>query len=202
MFEIFNRSKSDIFDYKKFIKQMKKEDKGLMTKKQYMEIAKKLSDVSPCNLLVFGLGEDSYLWDKINAAGTTIFLEDSKEWIAQFTESGLDIEHVEYATSVKDFKEINFDESKLQLELSDRVKSTEWNFIIVDAPLGHQPPREFKGPGRMASIYNAHKLLSKGGTAVVDDMGREVERVYAHHYFGTKNMISFIQDKVGIFIKN
>ena len=87
---------------------MKKEKKGLMSKKQYLTIAKKLRELTPCNLLVFGIGEDSYLWSKINKNRITIFLEDSKEWIATVNDGTLNVEHVVYQTSVEKQKEIGY----------------------------------------------------------------------------------------------
>ena len=156
---LFRITNTNAFDYGKFINIMKKQKKGLMSKKQYLTIAKKLSQSSPCNLLVFGLGEDSYLWNEINKNGTTIFLEDSKEWIASINDGTLDVEHVIYQTSVENQKEIGFIAEKLEMSLPSRVLDLTYDFIIVDAPLGHQPPRPFKGPGRMSSIYMAFKLL-------------------------------------------
>jgi hypothetical protein len=189
----------NIFDYVKFINNMKKQKKGLMSKKQYLTIAKKLSESSPCNLLVFGLGEDSYLWSKINNNGITIFLEDSIEWITSINDGTLDVEHVIYQTLVENQKEIGYDIEKLEILLPNRVTDLAYDFIIVDAPLGHQPPRPFKGPGRMSSIYMAFKLLKRGGVVVIDDMGRPIEKQYAFHYFGEENLINFIEKKVGIF---
>ena len=199
LINLFITKNSNIFDYVKFINDMKKQKKGLMSKKQYLKIAKKLSESSPCNLLVFGLGEDSYLWKKINNGGVTIFLEDSKEWIASINDGTLDVEHVIYQTSVENQKEIGFIAEKLEMSLPSRVLDLTYDFIIVDAPLGHQPPRPFKGPGRMSSIYMAFKLLKKGGVVVVDDMGRPIEKQYAFHYFKEENLIDFIEKKVGIF---
>ena len=195
----FKKKKSDTFDYVDFIKNMKKQKKGLMSKKQYLRIAKKLNELSPCNLLVFGLGDDSYLWSKINNKGQTIFLEDSKEWIASVNDGTLDVEHVVYKTSVENQKEIGFIPEKLELSIPNRVSDLTYDFIIVDAPLGHQPPRPFKGPGRMSSIYMAFKLLKKGGVVVIDDMGRPIEKQYAFYYFKEENLIDFIEKKVGIF---
>ena len=189
----------NIFDYVKFINNMKKQKKGLMSKKQYLTIAKKLSVSSPCNLLVFGLGEDSYLWSKINNNGVTIFLEDSIEWITSINDGTLDVEHVIYQTSVENQKEIGYNVEKLEMLLPNRVSDLVYDFIIVDGPLGHQPPRPFKGPGRMSSIYMAFKLLKRGGVVVIDDMGRPIEKQYAFHYFGKENLINFIEEKVGIF---
>jgi len=199
LINFFKKKKSNNFDYYRFIKKMKKENKGLMSKNQYLKIAKKLNEKSPCNLLVFGLGEDSYLWNKINNEGKTIFLEDSKEWIASVNDGTLDVVHVVYQTSVENQKEIGFIPEKLELPIPHRVSDLTYDFIIVDAPLGHQPPRPFKGPGRMSSIYMAFKLLKKGGIVVIDDMGRPIEKKYAFHYFKEENLIDFIENKVGIF---
>lgn len=190
------------FDYKKYIKSMKNEKKGLMSKLQYMSISKELYKVCPCNLLVFGLGHDSYLWHGINKNGRTVFLEDDKAWIEEVNNGALSVFKVEYSTKVKDYQEIGYDESKLKMDLPREVLATNWDFIIVDGPLGHQPPRPFNGPGRMSSIFNAYKLLRKGGIAVVDDMGRSIEREYAYHYFGKKNLTNLIEKKVGVFEKD
>ena len=195
----FRKKNPNIFDYVTFIRNMKKQKKGLMSKKQYLRIAKKLSEISPCNLLVFGLGDDSYLWSKINNKGKTIFLEDSKDWIASVNDGTLDVEHVVYQTSVENQKEIGFIPEKLEFSIPNRVSDLTYDFIIVDAPLGHQPPRPFKGPGRMSSIYMAFKLLKKGGVVVIDDMGRPIEKQYSFHYFKEENLIDFIEKKVGIF---
>jgi hypothetical protein len=35
-----------------------------------------------CRLLVFGAGNDSSMWNQINAGGTTVFLEHNANWIA------------------------------------------------------------------------------------------------------------------------
>ena len=190
------------FDYKSAISNMKKQKKGLMSKTQYLAVAKKLSKASPCNLLVFGLGEDSYLWNKINDGGVTFFLEDSADWISKINDGSLMVKQVRYHTEVSKHLEIEFDEEKLQLNLPTEVSDLEYDFIIVDAPLGHQPPRPYKGPGRMSSIYTASKLLKDDGTVVIDDMGRPVEKKYALHYFGENNLVQLVEKKVGIFELN
>lgn len=190
------------FNYEHFIKSMKKQNKGLMSKKQYLAISKRLNEVSPCNLLVFGLGDDSYLWSKINQGGVTFFLEDSVDWINKINDGSLVVKQVKYKTEIsKDF-EIGFDDEKLKLDLPREVQDLEYDFIIIDAPLGHQPPRPYKGPGRMSSIYTASKLLKPNGIAVIDDMGRTVEEKYSFHYFGEKNLVQLVQKKVGIFELN
>lgn len=178
---------------------MKRDNKGLMSVKQYRHISSKLSEVAPCSLLVFGLGEDSYLWRNINEQGTTIFLEDDEEWINQVNDGSLDVEKIVYKTRVEDAEIIGFDVEKLALELPEKVTNRLFDFIIVDAPLGHQPPRPFKGPGRMSSIFTASTLLSKKGIAVVDDMARTIEKTYAFRFLGEENLSEMIEGKVGVF---
>ena len=193
---------TDQFDYVKYIKSMKKMGHGLMSVCQYMNISKELAEAVPCNLLVFGLGQDSYLWDGINENGRTIFLEDDDEWIGQVNNGALNVYKVEYSTRVEDYQEIGFDETRLTLDLPEEVIETEWDFVIVDGPLGHQPPRPYRGPGRMSSIFIAYKLLRRGGVAIVDDMGRPIEREFAYHFFGEKQLKTLIENKVGVFKKN
>ena len=48
--------------------------------KQLTVISKIVREKSPCNFLIFGLGNDSVFWLKLNAGGETIFLEDNDEW--------------------------------------------------------------------------------------------------------------------------
>jgi hypothetical protein len=184
------------------LKAMKEKNKGLMSEAQYTNVGYIMSAIAPCNLLVFGLGDDSFLWDKLNHGGKTVFLEDDKEWIENFKNSNLSITPVEYTTFVGDHEKIKFDSLQLEMNLPDTITSKKWDMIIVDAPLGHGPPgRPYKGPGRMQSIYTAHKLLKDGGICVIDDMKRLVEQKYGIHYFGYENILNVIENKVGIFKK-
>lgn len=191
--------------YKSFINQlreMKSQNIGLMSEIQYTNIGYLISALEPVNLLVFGLGGDSYLWKELNSKGKTVFLEDDLDWISKFEDKDLDIVKVNYTTFVGDHEKINFDSKILEMELPKNILKTKWDVIIVDAPLGHGPPgREYKGPGRMQSIYTAHKLLKEDGICVVDDMKRMVEQKYALHYFGEENLMNVIEGKVAIFKK-
>ena len=188
-------------NYTGLIEEMKKSGKGLMSKGQYMALAETLDKLSPCNFLVFGLGEDADVWEEINKGGRTVFLEDDKEWIGKFKNKDLEIHPVEYNTRSEDYMKIGFDAEKLHMELPKDITDVEWDIIFVDGPLGHNPPRPFKGPGRMKSIYAAHSLLGGGGVCVVDDMGRIIESVYAHHFFGSENLYGLVEGKVGFFTK-
>lgn len=191
------------------IDEFKSTGQGLMSVGQYKGVGYILDILSPCNLLVFGLGDDANLWAQINDGGRTIFLEDDKEWIDRLSGQSLEIHSVEYSTRAQDHVEIDFDTEKLKMKLPDSIVDTKWDLIFVDGPLGHNPdhilghapPRPYKGPGRMQSIYTAHCLLKKGGICIVDDVQRGIERKYASHFFGMENLYTLIETKVGIFKK-
>jgi len=192
-------------NYRNFLselRKMKSNNVGLMSEQQYANIGYLISAISPANILVFGLGGDAELWKNLNSEGTTVFLEDDESWIEKFKNKELDIIKVDYTTEIKNHEEINFDEEKLEMSLPKRINETKWDIIIVDAPLGHGPPgRDYKGPGRMQSIYTANKLLKPGGICIVDDMKRLVEQKYSLHYFGYENLLNIIEEKVAIFKK-
>lgn len=183
------------------ISDFKSSGKGLMSEAQYISVANEINKVQPCNLLIFGLGEDSHLWRDINKDGQTFFLEDDDDWIAKFSNKNLNIYSVSYTTKAEDHKSINFNTDKLKMDLPEKIKSIPWDIIFVDGPLGHNPPRPYKGPGRMQSIYAAHCLLKVGGICIFDDMGRLIESEYSNHFFGSDNMYNLIEDKVGFFKK-
>ena len=189
-------------DFVNLIEEMKAAGKGLMSKKQYINVGHVLNTLAPCNFLIFGLGEDAYIWEEINKEGRTVFLEDDKEWISKFDDKGLEIYSVEYDTRAEDHMNIGFDIEKLKMKLPEEIINIEWDVIFVDGPLGHNPPRPYKGPGRMKSIYAAHRLLREGGICIIDDYGREIESKYANHFFGTKNLCNVVENKVGFFKKH
>jgi len=189
------------------IKKFKDSGKGLMSLNQYLAIGSLLENLSPCNFLVFGLGEDSYLWEDINKGGKCVFLEDDEDWMKKFKDSNLDVRKVNYTTKVKDFKLLVENTEELSLNLPEDIRQTEWDIILVDAPLGHgpmnttlsnTPGRPFKGPGRMSSIYEASRLVKKQGIVIVDDLWREAESTYAIRYLGDRP-VNLVENKVGFF---
>ena len=132
----------------------------------------------------------------------TLFLEDDKDWIKKFAGKNLEIYDVVYNTKSEDHEKIGFNIELLKMNLPEQVRNTTWDTIFVDGPLGHNPPRPYKGPGRMKSIYAAYSLLRNGGTCIIDDIGRLIESKYAFHFLEKINMRDLIEDKVEFLQKH
>lgn len=140
-----------------------------------------LSRGPKCNLLVFGLGNDSPLWAAINKGGHTLFLENIPEWIAKTkaVSPELNIAQVSYgdvtvAASKKDPISI-IQRAQVPQLLLDR----KWDVIIVDGPMGYAPGL----PGRAIPICWTKKLASPATHIFIDDYDRELESTYADFLF-------------------
>ena len=178
---------------------LKYRKKGLMSFMQYWCLGRYFLSKTGSKILVFGLGYDSFLWKRLNGNGKTIFLEDIDDWISQFRGSGLDIRKIKYNTKVEDGAQYGFYDKILELNLDDDILNTKWDIILVDGPLGHQPPRPWAGPGRMSSLFMAHKLSCPGTTVIVDDYSRPIEKKYSTAYFGNSK-IKIVQGKLAFFM--
>lgn len=137
-----------------------------------------------CNLLVFGLGNDSPLWAALNRNGYTLFLENIPEWIAktkavspELNIAQISYDNVTVASSRKDPISI-IQKAQVPQQLLDRT----WDVIIVDGPMGYAPGL----PGRAIPICWAKKLASAATHIFIDDYDRELEAMYADFLFADK----------------
>ncbi len=141
---------------------------------------------SPCDLLIFGLGNDSSFWHEINNGGRTVFIEDDKRFFDKVTKEYPEIEAylVNYKTHLEDWQKIINDPSKLTLDMPSALKNKKgylkWDVILVDGPAGYNN----LSSGRMKSIYMSSVLAKKDGHIFVHDTEREVERVFCDLYLG------------------
>ena len=134
------------------------------------------------SLLVFGCGNDSPFWEKVNRGGTTAFLEDKPKW-ATIARAGLTtaaVHPVQYGTRVAEWRRLLHRPSELVMDLPVEVGSRRWDVILVDGPTGHKDDQ----PGRMKSIYAASTLVAPGGCVFVHDCERPAERAFASRYLG------------------
>jgi uncharacterized protein (TIGR01627 family) len=135
-----------------------------------------------CALLVFGCGNDSPLWETLNAGGVTAFIEDNAKWAAE-TQGRLRSATVfltQYGTKRRQWRRLLRRPETLALALPDAIRSRTWDVILVDGPAGHRGDV----PGRMKSIYEAARLVAPGGAVFVHDAERPVEATYAARYLG------------------
>jgi uncharacterized protein (TIGR01627 family) len=145
-------------------------------------IVRAILAVSGCRLLVFGCGNDSVFWERVNEGGTTAFLEDDPHWLAlarsKLTRSVA--ESVQYRTRVADWRSQLDAGDALLLDLPDSIRTTQWDVILVDAPAGHRDDL----PGRAQSIVTARHLVAPGGKIFVHDCDRPLEREFCARYLG------------------
>lgn len=140
-------------------------------------------------LLVFGCGNDSVFWERINRGGETVFLEDSPRWQEEIQArlKASPVHLVEYGTRMSDWESLLDRPDRLELALPAPVTSRRWDVVLVDGPAGYPDFEEFHGkeaPGRMKSIYAASKLVAPGGCVFVHDCERLIEQRYAARYLG------------------
>jgi len=140
---------------------------------------------SPCNFLVFGLGDDSAVWEATNHQGHTLFIEDDEEWVSSVLDEypDLDVLTYTYETERREWEDLLDCPNELGMDLPERVQQCSWDVIFVDAPAGHKPEL----PGRMQSIYTASRLAGPGTDVFVHDIDRKVESVYCDAFFAERD---------------
>lgn len=158
---------------------------------ELFEIARLLD--RPVRFLVFGLGNDSIMWHRLNKKGRTVFIEDQRHWFKKITKRNpyLEAYLVDYDTKLEQWDELLNSPEKLSLELPEQVCDVEWDVILVDAPAGYADGT----PGRMKSIYTASRLIKDGGSVFVHDANRPVERLYSNTYLLKKNLVSEVRGR-------
>ena len=165
----------------------------LMSTNEYKTIIETLYKKSPCNLLVFGVGNDSKLWLQVNKGGKTVFIEDSIYWLEKTKQEITNIEAhlVTYSTQLADWEKILHDYTKLTLDLPSIITDTPWDIILIDAPFGGIPT----APGRMQSIYTTYLLCQKKKSVdiFVHDCDRIAEKTYTDVYFGKNHLVQEVE---------
>jgi Polysaccharide biosynthesis len=157
-------------------------------------IAKEILAKPHTSLLVFGCGNDSVFWEKVNRGGNVAFLEDDPHWAAETQKKlGAAAVHVvHYGTKRPQWRELLDDPSRLSMELPPEIEAKRWDIILVDGPAGFDDER----PGRMKSIYAASRLVAPGGRVFVHDCERQVEDEFASRYLGRDRLFMELQNRV------
>jgi len=145
----------------------------------------------PCNLLVFGVGNDSGYWDATNGRrgtrGHTLFVEDNPAW-AQWAVRRwphLNVARVAYGTIRSQWREyLAHPSARRALDVPAVLRERPWDVVLVDAPEGWGD----ETPGRMQSIDMAARVAAPGADVFVHDCDREVERACVDAFLGTTDL--------------
>lgn len=154
-----------------------------LSRREYDYVAQLIAARGGCNLLIFGVGNDSELWLAANREGKTVFLEDSLEWIERVRERfpRIDIQAVNYGTTRDQWQELLAgDPAELRLPLPAPISGTAWDIVFVDGPTSFSD----ECPGRMKSLFAAAECSRRPGVdVVVHDVDRRLERAYCERFF-------------------
>jgi uncharacterized protein (TIGR01627 family) len=147
----------------------------------------------PVNFLIFGMGNDSLFWFKLNQRGRTVFVEDQEEWFRKIRGENpfLEAYLVSYGTSLSEAMELIECPGRLAMDLPPHIRKAEWDVILIDGPAGYAG----NTPGRMKSIYESSRLVKPGGSVFVHDQEREVERAYGDRYLLKTNVVAEVKGR-------
>lgn len=143
-----------------------------------------------CRFLIFGLGNDSLFWSKLNRRGLTVFVEDSPAWLTGVTDKYPHIKAflVDYETKRTQWETLLESPDTLNMVLPGSISDRAWDVILVDGPEGYDDST----PGRMKSIFVASRLAARRGHIFVHDCDRKIEQVYADRFLGKDNLVAEI----------
>ncbi|KAK7330628.1 hypothetical protein VNO77_24826 [Canavalia gladiata] len=179
----------------------------ILTEKEFRVLSDLIALKSPCNLLIFGFQPQYLILSSMNAAGSTIFLEDDPDKInlVRIISNSTQIYKLEYNMPAKaaykmlkharknpacapNHRFLHKSKCKLALKnLPSQVYEKNWDVIVVDGPSGDSP----ESPGRMAPIYTASVLARVGNTSdvVVHDVDRMVEKWFSWEFLCDENLL-------------
>jgi uncharacterized protein (TIGR01627 family) len=153
---------------------------------EYRIIAETITSKCPCNLLVFGVGNDSELWYLSNPGGTTLFVEDCQDWIdqvrRQFSRHALEIYRHEYCTRLTEASNLLWPARRVT-SVPAPLRRVVWDVIIVDGPMGHRKD----DPGRVQPIAWAGRMARASSRPVdifVHDIHRPTEFLACARFLG------------------
>jgi hypothetical protein len=178
-----------------FISAMRILNKIQLSTAQLKAISIIVKEKASCRLLIFGVGNDSVFWSKINKDGVTIFFENNNNWYQSINTmaKGLTVFLIDYNTKRSDWKMFLDSPSLLDMTLPSNVETEKWDVILVDGPNGQND----QSTGRMKSIFLSSRLIKDSGDIFVHDCNREVEDIYCNRFLKKENLKIEIKAPVG-----
>jgi hypothetical protein len=160
---------------KQYISKFKDVDCQITQQNQTVILNEIIKRNQSCNILVFGLGHDSIIYESVNN-GYTLFIEDDQEWIDKNKNIIENIYYYNYPTKMATSLPINL-EYLTNIKIPQKIKETKWDIILVDGPIGYGA-----GPGRSLPIYWSNILKNNNTTLIFDDVTRPVESTYIKYF--------------------
>jgi Polysaccharide biosynthesis len=157
-------------------------DDTQMSAPQIEAIAAAIKSRGPhCNMLVFGLGNDSPLWAALNSNGYTLFLEDVEEWITKIVGiyPTLNVRRVSYAGTTVASASENPGQTIKTANAPLFLLERRWDVIVIDGPMGYAPQL----PGRALPICWVSQICRRSTHIFVDDYERKLEQAYSDFLF-------------------
>jgi glucuronoxylan 4-O-methyltransferase len=131
----------------------------------------------PAQMLVFGLGRDSVMWQRLNEGGETLFVEHDPRYVAAAAASipAGRIVAFDFAAHTTVFGSFALDLAALGRVAMPAPLARDWDVILVDGPTGFH----MEDPGRALPLYWASRLMQRHTHIFVDDYQRALERHFA-----------------------
>ncbi|XP_027359782.1 glucuronoxylan 4-O-methyltransferase 1 [Abrus precatorius] len=189
-------------------KQPRRPPNSTLTRKEFKVLSNLIALKSPCNLLIFGFQPQYLVLSSMNAAGTTIFLEDDHDMISKASinsnstrtyKLGYNVPAKEAYNQLRHARQsqacapnhrlLQRSKCKLALKsLPEEVYEKNWDVIVVDGPSGDSP----ESPGKMAPIYTASVLARAGDVSdvLVHDVDRTIEKWYSWEFLCHENLMN------------
>jgi glucuronoxylan 4-O-methyltransferase len=181
------------------IRSLVESNPGQGTFEEYAYILDAILAKGPCNLLIFGVGRDSHLWQRANEGGRTVFVEHEAEWIAETRRRlpGVEVIEVKYWTRrwqwplLIGLDRVGLDRLLSMRDLPESVMNQRWDVIFVDSPQGGHDQR----PGRMQSIYTASVLARKSAPVdfLAHDCNRKVEAMFCDRFLRHETLVHAVR---------
>ena len=138
-----------------------------------------------CNMLVFGVGRDSIIWNTVNENGYTLFVEHDRRWANSIVQQIPDINTIiyEYETTCDPELPIHEQPPINEKELFTHPMPKElaeksWDIILIDGPTGFNS----ECPGRMLPIYWSSIISDSSCDIFIDDYSRPIEFTYTNKF--------------------
>jgi hypothetical protein len=128
-------------------------------------------------LLVFGLGRDTPLWQRVNRDGETLFVEHDPAFIAAVRErpDAPRILSFDFAAHTSVLGSFSMTPAELDaIPVPGPIADGLWDVILIDGPTGHK----LTDPGRLLPIHWTSRLMRRDTHVFLDDYHRALERQF------------------------